>query len=128
MFEAIEHVALVADDPSALATWYQDVLGFRLIRSSEAAQSYFLDLPGGGVLEILPSDGSEPVHRGHDSQGIHHIALGVDDFDAALGQLQQADIALAGPPRRAADGTRLGFFTDPEGNLLQLVYRPTPLR
>ena len=128
MFKAIEHVALVAEDPGALATWYQNVLGFRLIRSSEATQSCFLGLPDEGILEILPSDGGIRVPQGPDHPGIHHIALEVEDFDAALGLLQAAGVALVGPRRQAADGTLLGFFTDPEGNLLQLVYRPSPLR
>jgi glyoxylase I family protein len=58
--------------------------------------------------------------------GLRHLALTVTDFDAAYAQLQAKNVAFLGEPQNSK-GNRTVFFTDPEGNILHLLYRATPL-
>ena len=58
--------------------------------------------------------------------GIRHLAIAIDDFDAALSQLRQRGVALVGEPF-TNQGNRLAFFNDADGNLLHLIQREKPL-
>lgn len=127
MILSIEHVAVVADDPEALSEWYCDVLGFERVRSSAADRIYFIGLAGGGLLEILPSNRAGRTDADADDAGIRHIALSVKEFDVVHQRLEDRGIAFTGPELDLPDGTRMDFFPDPEGNVLQLVHRPRPL-
>lgn len=128
MFKLIEHIAIAATKPDELAHWYCDTLGFSMLLAAPESQTYFVSLPGGGILEIIPvgpQTNLEPVPH---TIGIHHIALAVTDFAAAYHALQAKGIQFIGPHYEAPDGsTCLDFFTDPAGNRLQLVYRQQPL-
>jgi glyoxylase I family protein len=127
MIRSIEHIAIVAADSNTLARWYCDILGFEMILENDESQTYFLRLPGGGILEFLPSNQRPPAESAADDAGIRHIALAVDDFDSACRMLERRGAGFVGPYRETSTGTRFNFLADPEGNLLQIVYRPLPL-
>lgn len=127
MIRSIEHIAIVAADPAALARWYCDTLGFKATLTDDVTQTYFVSLSGGGMLEIMPSNDHPPGDHAADDAGIRHIALAVDDFDKAYQALKNQGVDFVGPYRESPNGTRFDFFPDPEGNLLQLLHRPHPL-
>ena len=127
MIKAIEHIAVVAADPTLLARWYCDTLGFEIAHAHEEHRTYFLRLPEGGILEILPSNDRVPVDHAGDDAGIRHIALVVENFNTAHQALEDRGVTFVGPSHTSPTGTRFDFFPDLEGNLLQLVYRPEPL-
>ncbi len=127
MIQSIEHVAVVADDPKALAEWYCGTLRFEMVESRKDSQTYFIGLSGGGVLEILPSNKASRTDQDARDAGIRHIALTVEDFDAVYQNLAERGIAFAGPKVDLPDGTQMDFFPDPEGNILQLIFRPQAL-
>ncbi|MCX6047724.1 MAG: VOC family protein, partial [Chloroflexi bacterium] len=54
MLKLIEHIAIAAADPGVLAQWYCDTLGFSLLVAAPESQTYFVALPGGGILELIP--------------------------------------------------------------------------
>lgn len=126
LIKALEHLAIAATDPAALAAWYCDKLGFDMLVASPESQTYFVGLPGGGIIEILPVVG---VATGQPATiGLHHLALAVDTFDVAYQHLLAQGVHFTGPAYRSTDGgTQFDFFTDPEGNRLQLVCRAQPL-
>jgi catechol 2,3-dioxygenase-like lactoylglutathione lyase family enzyme len=128
MVQRIEHIAIAATEPAQLAQWYCTLLGFTMLRADDDSRTYFIALAGGGVLEILPANEAVRVEHSADDAGIRHIALTVDDFEATYRMLQSQGVHFVGPHYLAPDGkTRFDFFADPEGNLLQLVYREQPL-
>ncbi len=57
---------------------------------------------------------------------MRHIAVSVEDFDAAFGQLQAQNVKFEGEPYTNG-GNRLVFFEDADGNLLHLINRDKPL-
>jgi glyoxylase I family protein len=58
--------------------------------------------------------------------GLRHIALAVDNLEAAHAQLSSAGVEFEAAPI-LLPGMRLFFFRDPEGNYLHLVQRETSL-
>lgn len=119
MFRGLDHVAIASPDPEALAQWYVERLGFAV--SERLGPRIFLAGAGGSALEIAPSAGPR-IPRPHNSPGLRHLALAVDDFDAACRRLQREGVQFFEPPQ-VRDGCRLAFFDDPDGNILHLIER-----
>jgi catechol 2,3-dioxygenase-like lactoylglutathione lyase family enzyme len=124
----LEHVACNVADPSAMAAWYVEHLGMRVVRrGSDAAQIHFLaDAAGRAVIEIY-SNAADAIP---DYRAMHplrfHIAFAAPDPDAARDALVAAGATLV-DDRTAPDGSRLLMLRDPWGIALQLCKRPRPL-
>lgn len=123
MFIGIEHFAIASPNPKRLAEWYVANLEFQI--TFEYAGNYFVEAANGSLIEIIPAEG-ERTSATLRSPGMRHIAIAVDDFDAAYAQLQQQGVTFAGEPF-ANQGNRLVFFTDADGNLVHLIHRASPL-
>jgi len=123
MVKGIEHTAIASADPQKLAQWYVETLGFAI--SYNSGRTVFLKAPDGTMIEIITAEGERPAQTAK-SPGLRHLALTVEDFDAAYGKLKAAGVEFAGEPSES-QGVRLVFFKDPEGNLLHLIRRAQPL-
>ena len=55
-----------------------------------------------------------------------YVAVPVGSFEAAQADLRGKGIELR-DIRDASRGVKVGYFDDPEGNLVQVIYRPEPL-
>ncbi|MDZ4801929.1 MAG: VOC family protein [Bryobacteraceae bacterium] len=123
MIRGIEHTAIAARDVAALADWYVAVLGFSIVYKS--ANAIFVRAEDGTLIEMIHAAedrGAQTLK----TQGIRHLALTVVDFDAAHAELVKRNVNFVSEPQESK-GNRTVFFTDPEGNYLHLLYRPTPL-
>ena len=123
MFTGIEHFAIASPNPKRLAEWYVSNLEFEI--SFEYAGNYFIEAGNGALIEIIPAEG-ERANAAMRTPGMRHIAIAVDDFEAAYRQLQQQGVTFAGEPY-ANEGNQLVFFTDADGNLVHLIHRARPL-
>jgi len=123
MFKGLEHTAIASPDPEKLARWYVDHLGFAI--NYTYAGNYFVKTANGTMLEIIPSEGSAAPQKMKDP-GIRHLAIQVDDFDAAHAKLKQLGVKFVTEPY-ATQGNRLVFFADGDGNFLHLIHREKPL-
>jgi len=129
MIGAIEHMAIAAKDTAALAAWYRDTLGFEVLIDGGPGGIWFVGPPGGGAtIEIIPASAEPRAERARNDAGWSHLAFTVADFEAARKHLADKGIALKGEPREIAGGGWIAFFADGEGNELQIVQRPRPLR
>ncbi len=124
MPRALIHTMLrILDEDRSLA--FYRALGFRETArkrvGGDTATVIFLALPGDGErLELTLNDGrTEPYALG---EGYGHIALGVDDVDAALADLARAGITPEKPPYASRPGgSRICFIQDPDGYRIELV-------
>lgn len=123
MFNGIEHFAIASANPRRLAEWYAATLEFEI--TFEYAGNYFIEAQNGGLIEIIPAEGEAP-ESGMRTQGMRHIAISVNDFDAARQRLAAQGVKFEGDPYVNA-GNRLVFFRDPEQNLIHLIQRQKPL-
>ncbi len=79
------------------------------------------------VFEYLAADGQAPQPRNSDIGG-HHLALYVDDLDAAMARLSERGVKFMGGPTasaQAALGQRWIYFRSPWGMQFELVSYPT---
>jgi len=123
MFKGVEHTAIASPNPKKLAQWYVDHLEFHI--NFEYDGNYFVKAANGTVLEIIPSEGERGGTKMKDP-GIRHIAIQVDDFEAAREHLQRAGVKFLAEPT-GSQGNRIVFFADGDGNFLHLIHRQRPL-
>jgi glyoxylase I family protein len=123
MFRGLEHTAIASPDPARLAEWYVQKLDFRINYTYDG--NYFVRASDGSMLEIIPSQGERAPQQMKDP-GIRHLAVSVDNFDAALGELRNRGVQFLTEPF-ANQGNRLVFFSDGDGNILHLIQRERPL-
>lgn len=121
---AVEHIAIVAQNPVALKAWYERVLGAQPVFDNGQNPPTCLISLGNVWLEIYVADKALPDTANNKLAGIRHLALRVDSLDAAKAHLEKLGVAFNEAERAAAGGGRIIFFADCEGNLLHLVERP----
>jgi len=126
MFQGLEHTAIASPNPEQLANWYVDHLGFHI--NFSYLGNFFVKGPNGNVIEIIPSEGSRPPQSmaNNKNPGIRHLAIAVDDFDAAWQHLKALNVVFLGEPYNLG-ANRMVFFNDGDGNLVHLIKRATPL-
>jgi len=120
----VEHVGIYARDSVALAEWYARHLQLKEVRRIERGGRppvVFLQGEDGAVLEILPTTAAA-MDRHLDSPGYSHLGIVVADLEAASERLAEEGIEVSGV-RETSNGWKIGYFRDPEGNLLELVQR-----
>lgn len=117
---AIDYTVILTRDWQAMRSFYEEVLGFRLLR--ELSQGWVEYQIGPNTLALaqpqrLASDQKTP--RGSASL---QLAFKVprDDVDRCAAELAEKGIALMEPPSDQPFGHRTLFFRDPDGNLLEV--------
>jgi len=124
----VEHVALNVPDPAAMAAWYVQNLGMRIVRESSVSPyiHFVADAAGRTVIELY----SNPVDPVPDYPSMHplrlHVAFATSDPDAARTALVAAGASFVDETTRD-DGTRLLMLRDPWGLAIQLCKRAEPL-
>ena len=123
MFKGLEHTAIASPNPRALAEWYVQNLEFRI--NFEYDGNFFVRASNGSLLEIIPASGERGPNNMKDP-GIRHLAVMVEDFDAAYQRLRDRGVQFLTEPYMN-QGNRLVFFSDGDGNILHLIHREKPL-
>ena len=95
-------VVRVKDIEEGIAT-YRDTLGFELDRIDESEalgiKQAFFNLPDGGFIEVVaPTDESGAVGQAVErrGEGMHTIAMAVEDLDATVAAMKEAGAQLIG--------------------------------
>jgi lactoylglutathione lyase len=134
----LDHVGLSVADLDAQAEWYCRALGLRTSTPFEVAplglRGVFVVGDTGLAIELLERAGSAPGLQAPDTatalltRGYGHICLRVTDVDATHAALLAAGASERMPPRESPEaGVRMSFVADPEGNLIELLDRATPV-
>ena len=128
----VDHVGIAVKDLAASVKWYEETLGLHS-KGTEVVQEQQVTvafLPcGDSELELLESTSQEgPIARfiEKNGEGIQHIAIRVDDIDAALAELKEKGVRLIDQtPRYGAGGARIAFLHPKatHGVLLELCER-----
>jgi methylmalonyl-CoA/ethylmalonyl-CoA epimerase len=128
----IDHIGIAASSIEEAAPFWTDVLGIsangRETVAEQKVETLFLPV-GGSELEVLEStapEGAVAKFISNRGEGVHHIALRVDNIDAALNELREKGIRLIDEkPRYGAGGARIAFIhpQSTHGVLLELVER-----
>jgi catechol 2,3-dioxygenase-like lactoylglutathione lyase family enzyme len=129
-FLSLDHPAIACYDVKKQADWYCRTFGMRVIASNAmdppaVVIGFDESLRGGTMIELMPATdaGPRPETQARFQPGIRHVALRVNDFDAAYEKLQAIGVRFITEPGEALGGGRTILFRDPEGNELQIVQR-----
>jgi glyoxylase I family protein len=123
-----EHFALNVPAARAMADWYVNHLGFRLVRSREDAPfTRFLADETGRVVVELYSNPSAPIPA-YAAQHplVFHFAVVSAEVAADRARLEKAGATLFAE-EVLPDGSRLTMLRDPWGVPLQLCQRAQPM-
>ncbi len=125
--ERLAYVALVVSDVEGAAALFQRDFGLRRTDCAvvgSARRAPVLGVGGSALALFAPGD---PFVGGHAKPGIHHLALGVRDPEAAAHRAAAAGIAVAeADPREGLNGTRR-FLLSPEATVGVRTYLSEPL-
>jgi len=145
----LDHVGLTVPDLDQATTFFVDVLGCEYLYSlgpfqddgdwmaehlnvhprATVPENRFFRCGGQAIFEVFvytAPDQAQTVPRNSDVGG-HHLALYVDDLDAAVEHLRAAGVRVLGEPtasRGHHEGQRWVYFLAPWGLQFELVSYP----
>jgi len=126
----IDHGGLLVSDVARAVRFYVDALGLR-----EVPRPSTFDTPGawlqvgdqqlhligetepGRAAQMTPAYDHAEIVIGYGT----HLALVVDDLDAALDRAEAAGVTPPGEVFARGDGVKRLFFTDPDGHVIELM-------
>jgi len=121
----IEHIGVYARDTASLSDWYTEALQLNEIRRIERGDGrppvIFLQGETGAVVELLPT-GESALAKNLKTPGFTHLGIVVSNLEAEAERLGALGIAVR-DIRETSNGWKIGYFSDPEGNILELVQR-----
>lgn len=117
--QQLNYVIVLCDDLVRMKAFYRDLLGFPVDSESETS----LALRAGSILL-----GLRQRTRDYDGQGVRPALPGVQlaflvapaEVDECYQQLLAKGVTIVDPPTDQPRGHRTVYFTDPEGNLLEV--------
>ena len=145
---AIDHVGVTVADLDRAVEFWCDRLGLRLLGrvtetgpdiaaliGEDAVELEIADLDAGDgrIIELIRyiRPAGRPVRPRSSDPGSSHIALRVEDLDAALERLEGSQArqisrhpVVLHDPGGAWDEVGCCYIADPDGNVIELVQRP----
>jgi len=113
----LHHVAYVVADLDAALPLFVARFGLaeeiREVMPEQGVEAIMLSAGGAGVELLTPLDPEGAIARflGKRGEGLHHVAFGVPDIDAALAGLARDGVELIdATPRRGLGGHRVAFI------------------
>jgi catechol 2,3-dioxygenase-like lactoylglutathione lyase family enzyme len=118
---AIDHTVIFVRDMVAMRRFYEDVLGFPMLR--ELSPGWVEYRVGNNTLALArPSltAADAPTPKGSASLQLA-FKVSAPEVDQCADALVRMGVNLLSPPTDQAFGHRTLFFRDPDGNLLEVV-------
>jgi catechol 2,3-dioxygenase-like lactoylglutathione lyase family enzyme len=137
----LRHLALNARDLVAMRRFYVDVLGFDVEWEPDADNVYLSSGIDNLALHRVGGHAGPPLREGDDARGAAHgeadrrvgpgaldhlglIVRTADDVDRWAAFLESRGVTLDAKPRTHRDGARSCYFSDPDGNKIQIIHHP----
>ena len=126
----IDHIGIAVKSLAEASKVYEDALGLKVSgydQVDEQGVRVAMLTIGESRIELLEPTGPEsPIEKfmTKRGEGIHHIAVTVDDIETTLARLKAAGVRLVHDvPQRGAHNTRVAFIhpSSTHGVLLELV-------
>ena len=115
----VDHVGIAVSDLKETGSFWGEALGLPANGEETVAEQKvttgFFPTPNGSEIELLAAtDETSPIakfiEKNNGRGGIQHIALRVDDLEAALAELKEKGVRLIDEkPRLGAGGAKIAF-------------------
>ncbi len=113
----IAHLGIAVKDLDPPKKLYQENLGLKLtgeeVVGTQKVRVSFLQVGESNLELLLPTAADSPVAKflENKGEGFHHLALEVEDIEAAVAELKAAGVRLIDEtPREGAHGSRVAFI------------------
>lgn len=104
MFKGVDHVVVAVKDLDAAVDRYETIFGQAVSERREAPAAgmkmAFFRFPASFVELVSNIDGTGPIAKrlAERGEGVHLIAMKVDDVDKAVAELREKGVRLVGDP------------------------------
>lgn len=129
----VEHIGIAVNSIDSMLKVYTDWLGLKPkgIETVEDQKVRTAIIPvGESKIELLEStdpDGPIGRHIQRRGEGLHHLALEVDNIQEAVEALEKKGVPLIDKkPRRGVEGSRIAFLHPGEPKVLIELVEPAP--
>jgi methylmalonyl-CoA epimerase len=130
----LDHIGVAVRDLNGAIGFYRDVLGLKLegvhVLAERRVRVAFFSISGGTRIELLePIDNESTIAKflASHGEGIHHLAVKVEDIEAVLEKFKQKGLTLIDEkPKAGAEGKKIAFVhpKSTRGVLLELCEGP----
>jgi methylmalonyl-CoA epimerase len=117
VFGRIDHIGVAVADLEAAIALHEQTYGMPLVHretiESQGVEAALLDVGESHVELLRPLSDDTPVGRflAKRGPGLHHVAYGVEDVEAALRALREQGLRLIDEaPRTGIRGSRVAFL------------------
>ncbi len=124
----LEHFALNVENPPAMAEWYVEHLGLKIVKQVEKApfMTFLADDSGRIMIEIYNNPAGEVPPYREMNPLLVHLAFVSENPAKDKDRLQKAGASVVSNDK-LEDGTHLVMMRDPWGLAVQLCKRGTPM-
>jgi catechol 2,3-dioxygenase-like lactoylglutathione lyase family enzyme len=119
----LRHLALNARDLASMKRFYTDVLGFAVEWEPDDDNVYL----SSGIDNLALHRAADSSRAADGDRSLDHLGLIVrdpDDVDRWAAYLEGRGVTLDAKPKTHRDGARSCYFSDPDGNKVQIIYHP----
>ena len=116
----VQYSTMIVNSLDESVRFYRDILGFK--------EGYHVDLPNGGAITIMQSDGAavELIESKMFPIGLYSVGTDVDDLDEAIHALAEKGYTTTGPIIETTVGRQA--FRRPRRSTCTSATAPTPAR
>ena len=118
----LRHLALNVHDLAAMKRFYVDALGFAVEWEPDPDNVYLSS--GIDNLALHRSAGTDARIRPGALDHLGLIVRAADDVDRWAAFLESRGVTLDAKPKTHRDGARSCYFSDPDGNHVQIIHHP----
>lgn len=112
----LHHIAIAYEDIGKMAYFLENVLGIKpekpIIDEKENVNTLAFKTDGAEIHLIEPISKNSPISNflSRRGDGLHHIAIEVDDVEKVVKELKEKGIEIVREPRVEYDGSKIAFI------------------
>lgn len=121
--QGLRHIALYVKNLAACVKFYE-LLGLAIVWQPDPDNIYMSSGPDNLALHRAPVDFEPGKHQHLDHLGFFLAKR--EDVDSWYEYLRSHNVTIKGTPKDHRDGTRSIYCADPDGNVVQMIWIPSP--